>query len=122
MSFAKCKVCGKVEIEFSPKDEGWKKSPTGGWLCREHVTYGAQLMEQEQERVSAEAERALEGFTAPEDGSADRYHDRKKKVPWARHTFWWVVHNSVAHPLIAVLPVGPMFNFHDWTSRKMHGK
>lgn len=62
------------------------------------------------------------GFTRPEDGSQDRYVERHKTVPWAKHTVWWVIHNAMAHPLIAVLPVRFTFRFHDWTSRKMHGR
>jgi len=61
------------------------------------------------------------GFKTPEDGSGKRYADRRAKTPWARHTFWWVLHNAVAHPLIAFIPVRFFFRFHDWTSRRMHG-
>lgn len=61
------------------------------------------------------------GFKQPEDGSGQRYADRRAKTPWARHTFWWVLHNAVAHPLIAFVPVRVFFRFHDWTSRRMHG-
>ena len=61
------------------------------------------------------------GFTEPEDGSEGRYHKRVQARPWASHTFWWVVHNNLAHALIGVLPIKPMFDFHDYTSRKMHG-
>lgn len=62
------------------------------------------------------------GFTEPEDGSQKRYVDRRKKQPWLAHTAWWIVHNAIAHPLIAVAPWQPFFQFHDWTSRKMHGR
>lgn len=64
------------------------------------------------------------GFTVPEDGSEERYQERRKKynVPWTTHTFYWVIHNAVAHPLIGVCPIKPFFKLHDWTSRKMHGK
>jgi hypothetical protein len=61
------------------------------------------------------------GFDGPEDGSEERYDERKKEVPWATHTFWWVIHNCVAHVLIGVLPFRASFDLHDWTSRKMHG-
>lgn len=61
-------------------------------------------------------------FSAPEDGSQGRFTDRKRDVPWLKHTFWWLVHNCVAHVLIGPLPFGPLFRFHDWTSKKMHGK
>lgn len=61
-------------------------------------------------------------FSRPEDGSGERYVERRSSVPWATHTLWWVVHNAIAHPLIAFLPIGPAFTFHDWTSRKMHGR
>lgn len=61
-------------------------------------------------------------FSRPEYGSGDRYVERRRKVPWATHTLWWVVHNAIAHPIIAVLPIKPAFTFHDWTSKKMHGQ
>lgn len=62
------------------------------------------------------------GFIEPEDGSEERYLRRRQARPWTAHTFWWIVHNAVAHPLIAFLPFRPLFQFHDWTSRRMHGK
>lgn len=65
--------------------------------------------------------KAFAAFDRPEDGSQKRYADRVAKRPWLAHTFWWVVHNNIAHPLIGVLPVALAFRFHDWTSRKMHG-
>lgn len=61
------------------------------------------------------------GFTKPEDGSQERYIERRKKRPWVAHTFWWVVHNAVAHVLIGFLPLKPFFTFHDYTSRRLHG-
>lgn len=61
------------------------------------------------------------GFDRAEDGSAHRYARRRADRPWASHSFWWLVHNAVAHPLIAFVPRKPCFDFHDWTSRKMHG-
>jgi len=62
------------------------------------------------------------GFERPEDGSQQRFDKTSAERPWAAHRFWWLVHNAVAHPLIAVVPRKPAFDFHDWTSRKMHGK
>lgn len=62
------------------------------------------------------------GFTGPEDGSELRYNKRKAKHPWLKHTGWWIVHNCVSHVLIGILPLKSFFQFHDWTSRKMHGK
>lgn len=67
------------------------------------------------------------GFVDLEDGAGERYITRAAATPpqWpvrvARHA-WWIAHNTVAHPLIGLLPVGPFFRLHDWTSRKMHGK
>ncbi len=61
-------------------------------------------------------------FSQTEEGSQDRFDKRKREVPWLKHTFWWLVHNCVAHPLIGVLPFTPLFKFHDWTSVKMHGR
>lgn len=67
------------------------------------------------------------GFDQPEDGSEDRYKDRwalweGMKLGAVRHYTWWLVHNLVAHPLIAVAPIRPAFRFHDWTSHRMHAK
>lgn len=62
------------------------------------------------------------GFTQPEDGSENRYDERRDQQPAARHAFWWWLHNCVAHPLIGLVPRRFAFEFHDWTSRKLHGK
>lgn len=75
------------------------------------------------------------GFDKPEDGSERRFvftaakqgekppwQSQPVTVPWVKFRFWWVVHNAFAHPLIAVAPRRTFFRFHDYTSRKMHGK
>src|SRR5580698_6841115 len=62
------------------------------------------------------------GFTKPEDGSESRYVKRKTYVKRVPHTFWWLVHNNIAHALIGILPVRVTFKFHDWTSHKLHGR
>lgn len=54
---------------------------------------------------------------------ARRNHLGKRTIlPKVTHYLWWVVHNAVAHPLIAVAPVKPLFDFHDYTSDKINGK
>ena len=67
------------------------------------------------------------GFDRDEDGSEERF--RERPVLWEEsrhgalyHYAWWIVHNLIAHPLIAVLPLRPLFRFHDWTSHHMHNK
>ena len=74
------------------------------------------------------------GFDKPEDGSERRFIFSQAKqgikppwmkqttAPWLRHRFWWLVHNAVSHLAIAFVPTRKTFQFHDWTSRKMHGK
>ena len=62
------------------------------------------------------------GFTQPEDGSENRYDERRARQSSGRHAFWWWLHNCVAHPLIGVMPRRFAFEFHDWTSRKLHGR
>lgn len=62
--------------------------------------------------------------------SFGRYQHRKiawfvKLQNWTwvpRHYFWWFVHNSVVHPLLGILPVKPLFDLHDWTSKKLAGE
>jgi hypothetical protein len=87
-------------------------------------------------------------FKKPEDGSEERYEQRKRvwqglepfdpetisstpnpdkpdinphNLPAAKHHFWWLLHNLVAHPAIGLFPVKTAFDFHDWTSRKLNG-
>jgi hypothetical protein len=69
------------------------------------------------------------GFDRPEDGSHIRYLSdvtkhrfRQVKTPWGGYRLWWVIHNAVAHPLIAVFPQRWAFKLHDYTSHKMHGR
>lgn len=47
---------------------------------------------------------------------------RQRGIPVVYHHFWWLTHNAVAHPLIAILPIKPLFDFHDYTSGKINGK
>jgi hypothetical protein len=99
MTFHKCVLCGKTADVFDLEwVDGRFRHPGGA--CPNVIV----------------------GFDAPEDGSQGRYVKRRAERPWTAHTFWWVVHNAVAHPLIAVLPIKPLFSFHDWSSRKMHGR
>ena len=60
-------------------------------------------------------------------GSADRFPIRvekfkkkKKFLPVLQHYFWWFVHNCITHFLIGIIPVKPLFEFHDWTSIKLN--
>lgn len=60
-------------------------------------------------------------FDKPEDGSEERYQSRLDL--WTQkwiHTFWWLVHNCISHPLIGVCPITLFFQFHDWTSHRMN--
>jgi hypothetical protein len=99
MTFQRCVLCGKMEGELYLEEVyGGYRHPRGACPT------------------------VIDGFDGPEDGSQARYGKRRAGRPWTAHTFWWVVHNAVAHPLIAVLPIKPLFSFHDWSSRKMHGR
>jgi hypothetical protein len=66
-------------------------------------------------------------FEKPEDGSEGRYHARietfeEQQKPVIKHHVWWLMHNCVAHPLMGLMPVKVFFDFHDYTSRKIHGQ
>ena len=37
-----------------------------------------------------------------------------------RHHGWWLVHDLVAHPLLALAPLRPSIALHDWTSRRLN--
>lgn len=43
-------------------------------------------------------------------------------LPKLTHAVWWFLHNAVAHPIIAIIPIKPAFEFHDYTSDKINGK
>jgi len=77
-----------------------------------------QTEERVKEKVREEVVRRGEG--GPEDkGAQGRFEERKEKTPAAPLAFWWFMHNCVAHPLIGVLPFKPLFDFHDWTAKKI---
>lgn len=144
-----CHVCGATAPLFQA--EGWLRSLDDKWLCpgKHNAAVGRAswetsviepddvdtappeenppwtntppLPDPPVARLGERAPPEVLGFDRPEDGSEKRYRERRTKRPWGAHTFWWVVHNAVAHPLIAVFPKRRFFQFHDWTSRKMHG-
>ena len=62
-----------------------------------------------------------------DEGSQRRYEVRRARfeaddAPFgrARHFGWWIIHNAVAHPLLALFPFAPAFRFHDWTSDRLN--
>ena len=115
MYMAQCSVCGVKAFNPDTSDSGWIVD-NGNELCPAHA---------EGRRSAASAPRrefAVVGFDRPEPGSEHRYHERAHERPWTAHTFWWIIHNVIAHPLIGLIPVNRTFKFHDWTSYKMHGK
>lgn len=134
MRFIDCAFPGCTHFLF---DGGQTETP---WYCKDHAYERREFVFP---RVDPEADLLVEGFMRrrapvktqsrsipkvydpgfdrPEDGSRLRYIDRRKVRSWGAHTLWWVLHNAVAHPLIAFLPFTPLFRFHDWTSRRMHG-
>jgi hypothetical protein len=128
----KCHACGKSRMGPGAEKEGWLVLREVPWvdgpidLCpvdkdlpeyKKSTQWGPDIIGGGQR-----AQKDIVGFDKPEDGSEDRYAERRKQVPWLSHTIWWFVHNAIAHPLIAVLPIRPLFRFHDWTSHKMHGE
>lgn len=127
MVSVKCEVCGKSEIiwDMTKTSTGyvhpacWNEMPTPpNGAPRRKTTHD----ETAADAVETAAAVHARGFDGPEDGSQRRYNKRNAERPWVTHRFWWLVHNAVSHPLIALVPLKPMFDFHDWTSRKMHGK
>jgi len=50
----------------------------------------------------------------------DRWIVSAVSYPCARHYVWWLVHNCIAHPLLGLIPIEPLHNFHDWTSKKLN--
>jgi hypothetical protein len=114
MFLIRCSHAGcKAEVwDLEDGSENWVER-RGRFYCPEHVAVAEDVPDPPEE---------VRGFNEPEAGAEQRYLARKAAHPWTAHTFWWLVHNAVAHPLIAFLPLRPFFAFHDWTSRRMHGK
>ena len=58
----------------------------------------------------------------------ERFEERRDALghrtilPKLTHAVWWFLHNAVSHPIIAVIPIKPAFDFHDYTSDKINGK
>ena len=47
-------------------------------------------------------------------------HGLSRLAARLRHHGWWLVHNLVAHPLLALAPLRPSVALHDWTSRRLN--
>ncbi len=102
--------CSEKIFEFNDEAAEWLELG-GNHYCPAHLD-GAAVTDSHDAR----------GFTEPEDGAGERYRTRRSERPWIQHTFWWIVHNVVAHPMIGLFPLRICFAFHDWTSRRMHGR
>ena len=107
MFVIQCKHPGCSARAFDPS-ELWFEAADGKTFCGAHVPLPD--------------EDAARGFGEPEDGAEQRYRERAASRPWVAHAVWWWVHNVIAHPLIGIAPLRSAFRFHDWTSRKMHGR
>lgn len=128
--------CGAEVDAFGLRDEGWIEIASeiinGDWKPRKWVCNKCKnsrtLNSVKEEEPAAQEFLVLPelqkefGFTRSENGSEKRYEKRITKVPKLKHTFWWLVHNAVAHPLIGFVPRRFAFEFHDWTSRKLHNQ
>ena len=135
-----CMLCGKEGFKADMVRMSNTVGGLSGWTCKrgECALPSSESREPTQRVPLTVVEDPLQeefGFTKPEDGSERRFvfnavkqgqsmpwQDQKVTVPWVKFRFWWLVHNAVAHPLIAVAPRRRFFEFHDYTSRKMHGK
>lgn len=136
MTFVKCEICSGQEIiwDMTKTSTGYvhARCPTGSSaditpLRHRKTTHDESAADAVETATAIEARRKsapfeVVGFDQPEEGSKDRYDKRRAEQPWAKHRFWWLVHNTVSHPLIGLVPWRPMFRFHDWTSKKMHGR
>lgn len=59
--------------------------------------------------------------------SAGRYAHRRRAwqnkhrvLPGVRHHAWWLLHNCLSHPVLAVKPSPRAVWFHDWTSQHLN--
>lgn len=133
MEFRQCALCGENAIIWDlERYAGGYRHKNGMCVTTSSATTTRLKRPPTHDESAADAVEAasthkheaneVRGFDRPEDGSAQRYVARRSARPWVAHTFWWVVHNAVSHLLIGLVPIKPFFRFHDWTSRKMHGR
>ena len=69
-----------------------------------------------------EEKEAMEGSQARFHVRIEKFRQKGATFPVAHHYLWWLTHNAVAHPFLAVAPVPAAFRFHDWTSRKLNAE
>lgn len=50
----------------------------------------------------------------------EKFEARGDRFPRLKHYLWWLLHNFVAHGLLAVFPFRFSFWFHDWTSIRLN--
>lgn len=122
MDFRTCYVCGSTDIIWDLERHGGGFRHRDGACPSTTATTRIKRPPTHDETAADAVEAATGPFSRSEDGSEQRYIDRRTKQPWAAHTFWWALHNVVSHPLIGLVPIKLFFRFHDWTSRRMHGR
>jgi len=126
MHWEPCEVCNKdiIIFDLEPTATGYRHKDKYKDDCQPLATQFT-LSPQRVEQLSKHVLQQQFGFDKPEDGSERRFTSSVKQtavVPWIKFRMWWLIHNAVAHPLIAVAPRKTFFKFHDYTSRRMHGR
>lgn len=48
------------------------------------------------------------------------WKEHTRRFPRVRHAFWWVVHNTLSHPILGLLPCCLTVWFHDWTAKHLN--
>lgn len=112
MVFVHCHECSARISLFDTGDKGWIESADGKWLCpNQHngavgrASWASSVIDDsffdvpEPGPLKGAQHHGLgrqepQGFEEPEDGSEERYHSDRIRLPWSTHTFWWVVHNA----------------------------
>lgn len=117
-----------AEVDRDATILGWTRDRQAAgrkMLCPIHSDLGSLLDSQQTDDETDlldSADDEFYGFIGPEPGSEQRYVQRLAERPWVAHTFWWFVHNCIAHPLIGIMPCRLTFDFHDWSSERMHNR
>jgi hypothetical protein len=87
--------------------------------------YDAVRARWKKERIERELQQDI---GRPHSTTESRYISRAHNI-WdtrrfggIRYYFWWVIHNTVVHPVLGLVPCRLTFKWHDWASRKLNGK
>lgn len=66
-----------------------------------------------------ELEYTPSSYQRDQDRRFDWFYD-VSFLPIIRYRIWWLIHNCMVHPMLAILPIRLVLFAHDWTGYKLN--